>query len=75
MVFEAENPHSLAQAIQTILSNASLYHQLSVASAQTWQDKQVPVKFADLLNRWLFESDPNKDWLRRFALSADYYQP
>lgn len=74
MVFEAEKPESLAQSIQTILGSPGLYHQLSQASEQTWQNLQVPVKFADLLNRWLLDSDENKDWMHSFALSSDRYQ-
>ncbi|NEO69380.1 glycosyltransferase [Moorena sp. SIO3H5] len=72
-IFPAGNSVALAESIQKLLSNSDLYHNLSIASYETWKSLQVPVKFADLIQRWLHDSPENKQWLIDHRLSSGRY--
>lgn len=73
LIFEAENPAALAAAIEKLLSNSPLYEQLSIASAAAWEKLQIPVKFADLLNHWLFDPPQTPHWLHPYRLASGRY--
>ncbi|MEM8807730.1 MAG: glycosyltransferase family 4 protein [Cyanobacteria bacterium P01_G01_bin.38] len=73
MIFTATQPSALADCIQCILEDASLYHQISEASLATWEQLQIPVKWADLIERWLFNSPENDRWLFQHRLVSGKY--
>jgi glycosyltransferase involved in cell wall biosynthesis len=73
MIFPAGDSLALSQCIEKLLSDSVLYHSLSVASADAWNQLQIPVKWADLINRWLFDSPENRQWLFNHRLSSGCY--
>jgi glycosyltransferase involved in cell wall biosynthesis len=70
IVFPAHQPLALADSLEKLLSDPELYHQLSKASEEAWQQLQIPVKFADFLNHWLFDPKTEQPWLGRYCLSS-----
>ncbi|MEG4146523.1 glycosyltransferase [Microcoleus sp. Pol12B5] len=73
MIFEAGNSLALAECIEKVISDSALYHNLSVASHSTWQELRLPVKWADLIDRWLDDSPESKQWLFEQRLASGAY--
>lgn len=73
MIFEAGNSRTLAKCIEKVISDSALYHNLSVASHSTWYELRLPVKWAELISRWLDDSPESKQWLFEKRLAAEYY--
>lgn len=73
IVFAAGDPISLAKSIEEVLANPELYSSLSVASYEAWERLQIPVKWAEMLNRWLDNSHENQQWLFEHRLSSGRY--
>jgi len=73
MIFKAGNSQALAECIEKVISDSALYHNLSVASHSTWNELRVPVKWAELIDRWLDDSPESKQWLFEKRLAAEYY--
>ncbi|MBW3584590.1 MAG: glycosyltransferase family 4 protein [Cyanobacteria bacterium 0813] len=73
MIFEAGNSLALAECIEKVISDAALYHNLSVASHSTWHELRLPVKWAELIDRWLDDSPESKQWLFEKRLASEYY--
>jgi len=73
MIFPAGNPTALSENIEQLLSDPELYESLSVASSEAWQQLQIPVKWADMINRWIDNSPENKHWLFEHRLSSGRY--
>jgi len=73
MIFPAGNAGALSECIETLLSNPELYRSLSFASKEAWDRLQIPVKWAELINRWIDDSPENKQWLFEHRLSSGQY--
>jgi glycosyltransferase involved in cell wall biosynthesis len=73
-IFPAGNSEALANCIKKLLSDPPLYRNLSVASSQTWKSLQIPVKWADLIDRWLDNSSESQAWLFNHRLSSGIYR-
>ncbi|HEY9300702.1 MAG TPA: glycosyltransferase [Phormidium sp.] len=73
VIFPAANPVALAACIEKLLSNPELYEHLSLASSEAWKQLQIPVKWADMINRWLDNSPQNRQWLFDHRLSSGLY--
>lgn len=73
MIFKSGNSISLSACIDKILSAPELYQNISVASADAWNNLQIPVKWADMINRWLDDSPENQQWLFEHSLSSRHY--
>jgi glycosyltransferase involved in cell wall biosynthesis len=73
MIFEAGNSQSLADCIQKVVSDSRLYHNLSVVSHATWYQLRLPVKWADVIDRWLDDSPESKQWLFERRLASGEY--
>lgn len=71
MIFEAGNSLALAECIEKVISDAALYHNLSVASHSTWHELRLPVKWAELIDRWLDDSPESKQWLFEKRLASE----
>lgn len=74
LIFPASNPIALAECLEELISSPELYESLSSASSETWKSLQLPVKWADLVNRWLFNSSENQQWLLKNTLSSGQYR-
>ncbi|MBE9096579.1 glycosyltransferase family 4 protein [Tychonema sp. LEGE 07203] len=73
MIFEAGNSLALAECIENLVSDSALYHNISVASHSTWHELRLPVKWAELIDRWLDDSPESKQWLFENRLASEYY--
>lgn len=73
MIFPAGNVDALSECIEKLLSNPELYWSLSFASKEAWDRLQIPVKWAELINRWIDDSPENKQWLFEHRLSSGQY--
>ena len=73
MVFPASNSIALSECIEKLLSAPELYQSLSIASSDAWNRLQIPVKWADMINRWLDDSPENQQWLFEHRLSSGRY--
>jgi glycosyltransferase involved in cell wall biosynthesis len=74
MIFPSGNSVALAECLEKLLSDPALYHQLSATSYETWKQLQIPVKWADLIKCWLFDSSEDRQWLFNHRLSSGFYQ-
>jgi glycosyltransferase involved in cell wall biosynthesis len=73
MIFPAGNAGALSECIEKLLSNPELYWSLSFASKEAWDRLQIPVKWAELINRWIDDSPENRQWLFEHRLSSGQY--
>lgn len=73
MVFPAGDSNSLAKTIAQLSNEANLYTQISEASEQAWEHLQIPVKWAELIERWLYSSPNNITWLQSHTLASGLY--
>jgi glycosyltransferase involved in cell wall biosynthesis len=73
MIYPARSPKKLAECINQLLSQPQLYAQLSGASELAWQRLQIPVKWADFIEKWLYNSSSNDTWLSSYCLASGYY--
>ncbi len=74
LIFPASNPVALAQCLEELLLDPELYQSLSTASSETWKSLQIPVKWGELVNNWLFDSPENQQWLFKHRLSSGQYK-
>jgi glycosyltransferase involved in cell wall biosynthesis len=75
MIFEAGNSLALAECMEKLISDSALYHNLSVTSHSTWHQLRLPVKWAQLIDRWLDDTPESKQWLFEQRLASEYYNP
>jgi glycosyltransferase involved in cell wall biosynthesis len=76
MIFPARNSYLLAECVSKLLSQPNLYAKISAVSDISWQRLQIPVKWADLIEKWLYSSSENTKWLQNYSLaSGDYKNP
>jgi hypothetical protein len=64
---------ALSACIEKLLSDPELYLNLSVASYEAWKQLQIPVKWAEMINRWINDSPENQQWLFDYRLSSGRY--
>lgn len=73
MIFPAGNFTALSSCIEKLLSDPALYLSLSVASHDTWNQLQIPLKWAEVIQCWLSDSHENQQWLFDHRLSSGRY--
>ena len=73
LVFPAGNVAALSEGLAKLLTDAELYHFLSSNSRAAWTNLQIPVKYADLIGRWVSDSYADREWLRDFRLASGRY--
>ncbi len=73
LVFQAANPEDLANQAANLLSDPILYTRLSENSLHAWREIQVPVKFGELLRRWVSDSDEDQAWIRSYEMASGRY--
>jgi glycosyltransferase involved in cell wall biosynthesis len=73
LIFPAENPAALAHCIAQFLDNPELYANISESTYATWKKLQIPVKWADMINRWLHNTNQDQDWLFQHRLASGRY--
>jgi glycosyltransferase involved in cell wall biosynthesis len=73
MIFEAGNSQALAECIEEVMSDSTLYQHLSLVSHATWNQLRLPVKWAELIEHWLDDSPESKEWLFEQRLASGAY--
>jgi glycosyltransferase involved in cell wall biosynthesis len=73
MIFPAGNSAALAQCVTHCLANPALYASISESTYATWQKLQIPVKWADLIDRWVQNTPQDRDWLFQHRLNSGRY--
>lgn len=74
LIFSAGDPTALANSLQKLFSDTTLYSKISFASENAWENLQIPVKWADLLKSWVFDSSENQQWRSKYQLNSEYYR-
>ena len=70
MIFPEAKVSDLANCVEEVLTNADLYQRISAASHATWHQLRLPVKWADLVNRWVSQSSVDRQWLAENSLNG-----
>jgi glycosyltransferase involved in cell wall biosynthesis len=70
LVFPAGNPEALAVTVDELVSDAALYSRLSANSQSAWERLQCPVRWGDLLQRWISDTADDRQWLASRSLSS-----
>jgi glycosyltransferase involved in cell wall biosynthesis len=74
LLFPERDAVGLAENIERLLTDVDLYEKLSEASAEAWQRLQIPVKWGDLIRRWVVSTPENADWFRAHRFISGRYQ-
>jgi glycosyltransferase involved in cell wall biosynthesis len=74
LIFPAGDVPALANSLQKLFSDANLYSKISFASQNAWEQLQIPVKWADLLKSWVFDSPENQQWRSKYQLDSAFYR-
>ena len=72
-IFPAGDANALAEGLCGLLSNEDRYRRLSAASVDTWVRLQLPVKWAEAMERWVSDSADDRNWFRERRLSSGIY--
>jgi glycosyltransferase involved in cell wall biosynthesis len=73
LVFRAGDAASLADAVMRLVKSGDLYRALSRNSLEAWRRLQCPVKWGDLVSRWIRDTPADRLWLNRHTLAAYPY--
>ena len=71
MVFRAGDPRDFADAIQRVTDDPAAYRALSARSAATWRAMQQPVRWGDLIHRWLADTPEDRAWIAAHTLASN----
>jgi glycosyltransferase involved in cell wall biosynthesis len=72
-IFPAGDARALAERIRALVDDRELYERLSGNSEQAAATFQVPLKWHELLDRWLRDAPGDHDALARFTLANGGY--
>lgn len=73
LVFRAGEPPALEQRIGELVRDPALYARLSAESGAAWERLQIPVKWRDLLERWLSDTEDDRRWLSERTIGSGRY--
>lgn len=68
MIFRSGDYVALCEGIKKVINNEKLYYKLSTNSYETWLSLQIPCKFHDLINNWLFNEQNRNSFLSQHNL-------
>jgi glycosyltransferase involved in cell wall biosynthesis len=68
LVFRAGDPQDLAAQISRLFTTPDLYAMLSTQGLEAWERLQIPVKWGELISKWLEGSADSRSWLLRQSL-------
>lgn len=69
LIFPASRPQALADSILTLMRDPDLYARISAGSAKAWLHMQNPVKWGEMLDRWITGGKEDRAWLSAHSLS------
>lgn len=70
MIFSAANPRSLYQTVHDLVQDSSLYERLSRDADLNARNFHGPLKWDQVIGRWLSGTLEDDEWLKQFALST-----
>ncbi len=70
VIFRAGRPQALADAIVRLLGDPVLYARVSTGSAGAWARMQNPVKWGEMIERWLRDTPDDRAWLASHVVGA-----
>ncbi|GAA5506769.1 glycosyltransferase family 4 protein [Novipirellula caenicola] len=70
MIFPQKDAKKMAECMSEILNAPPLYASISAASHDTWKRLRLPVKWGDLLIRWIRNQNEDQDWLSERSLAS-----
>src|SRR3989442_315932 len=70
VVFRAGDPQSFYQAIHDLVHNAMLYERLSLEGDEFATRMYGPLKWHQVVTRWISESAEDDTWLRQFSVTG-----
>jgi len=73
LVFRAGDEQALASTIRRLTSDPLLYAKLSANSLAAWEALQLPVKWGELIQRWLSGRREDIDWVLQHRLQSGRY--
>lgn len=73
MIYRAGRPVELAARIEQLVEDQTLYSALSANAQRTWEGLQLPVKWGELLHRWVANRPEDRGWLREHRLNSGRY--
>lgn len=68
LVVAAGRPRALAGAIETLMTEPALYARISRGAPDAWQRMQNPVKWGQMIERWIRDTPTDRAWLRAHAV-------
>lgn len=71
--FQAGNAADLAEKVARIAEDSELYERLSASAAEALSQLDCPVKWGDLIERWVRDSQEDRSWLREHTLASGRY--
>ncbi|MCA1196344.1 glycosyltransferase family 4 protein [Sphingomonas sp. R647] len=75
IIFRAGQPLDLADAIDRLFVDAALYARVSAGAEAAWQRMQVPLKWGEMIDRWVYDQPSDRDWLAGHTLAASGVTP
>lgn len=73
LVFPAGRAEALADQVARLLDDPLLYRRLSEAAPRTWAAMQLPVKWGEMLDRWMSGGAADRAWLASHSLASGLY--
>jgi glycosyltransferase involved in cell wall biosynthesis len=76
LLFPATDAAALSDCIAQLAMQPELYHSISLASEAAWEQIQLPVKWIELIQRWLSEAEVDQQWISShcFAVAGSKQQ-
>ncbi|WP_372726245.1 glycosyltransferase family 4 protein [Novipirellula sp.] len=77
MIFPQKDAVQMAACIEQVLTTAELYESISAVSHATWKRLRLPVKWGDLVSRWIRNNADDQQWLSEHSLAnfRDHHCP
>ncbi len=70
LLFTAGKPRALADAIARLMTDPALYARISQGSAAAWARMQNPVKWGEMIDRWVRDDADDRAWLTAHSVAA-----
>ncbi|MBX9732167.1 MAG: glycosyltransferase family 4 protein [Sphingomonas sp.] len=70
VVYPAGRPRDLAEAIVELMTLPGLYELISAGGPAAWQRMQIPVKWGEMVRRWISGTPGDAAWLRAHTVAA-----
>jgi glycosyltransferase involved in cell wall biosynthesis len=69
IIFPAGNARAMAVRIRELFSDPLLYASISSVAQKTWDELQIPIKWGELLHRWVRGDSSDRRWLSQHSLA------